>query len=123
MPLIRSQDAPSFTVGSLTVTGLASPSRHSQETCVWRVHVEPDSSGVEHSVDREEIFLALAGSADFVVDGVVTTVHGGDAFVVPAHTPFALVVRDAAFDAVCVLPVGGQASFVGGEPFVPPWAA
>jgi mannose-6-phosphate isomerase-like protein (cupin superfamily) len=123
MPLIRSEDAPSFAVGSLTVTGLAAPSRHAEETCVWRVHVEPDSSGVEHSVDREEIFLALAGAADFVIAGEVTTVQAGDAFVVPAHTPFALVVRDVAFDAVCVLPVGGQARFVDGDPFVPPWAA
>ncbi len=123
MPLIRSQDAPSFTVDSLTVTGLSSPSRHATETCVWRVHVAPDSSGAEHSVDREEVFVALAGQADFVVDGTVTTVSAGDAFVVPPHTPFSLVSRSVAFEAVCVLPVGGRATIAGGEPFVPPWAA
>ncbi|MHB1139674.1 MAG: cupin domain-containing protein [Microthrixaceae bacterium] len=123
MPLIRSEDAPSFTLDSLTVTGLASPSRHASETCVWRVHLEPLSAGAEHSVDREEIFLALSGAADFVLDDVTTTVVAGDAFVVPAHTPFSLVVGDTAFDAVCVLPVGGRACLTGGEPFVPPWAA
>jgi len=123
MPLIRSEDAPSFSLDSLTVTGLASPSRHATETSVWRVHVAPESSGAEHSVDREEIFVALSGAADFVIDGTVTTVAAGDAFVVPANTPFSLVVRGVAFDAVCVLPVGGLATLTGGEPFVPPWAA
>jgi quercetin dioxygenase-like cupin family protein len=123
MPLIRADDAPSFTVDSLTVTGLAAPSRHAAETCVWRVRVAPESSGAEHAVDREEIFVALGGAADFVVDGTVTTVTAGDAFVVPADTPFRLVVRDLAFDAICVLPVGGRATLTGGEPFVPPWAA
>jgi len=123
MPLIRAEEAPSFTVDSLTVTGLAAPSRHASETCVWRLRVEPESSGVEHSVDREEIFVALQGAADFVVAGTITTVVAGDAYVVPADTPFTLVVRDLPFEAVCVLPVGGRATVTGGEPFVPPWAA
>ncbi len=123
MPLIRSEDAPSFAIDSLTVTGLAAPSRHAVETCVWRVHVAPESAGAEHSVDREEVFVALAGEADFVVDGSVTTVTAGDAFVVPSHTSFSLVSRSVAFEAVCVLPVGGRATLTGGEPFVPPWAA
>jgi quercetin dioxygenase-like cupin family protein len=123
MPLISSFDAPTFTLDQLTVVGLASPSRHAAQTSVWRLSLAPGAEGAEHSVDREEIFVALAGSAEFVLDGSVVRVGQGDALVVPASTPIRVCVRGAeAFEAVCVLPIGAKASMPGGEPFVPPWA-
>ncbi|MDX6580052.1 MAG: hypothetical protein QOJ47_1601, partial [Gaiellales bacterium] len=39
-----------------------------------------------------------------------------------AHQRFSLANPfDAPFEAVVVLPVGGRAAMLGGEPFVPPW--
>lgn len=123
MPLISSLDAPRFTLDQLTVVGLASPSRHATETSVWRLSLAPGAGGAEHSVDHEEVFVALAGEAEFVVDGEPTPVVAGDALVVPGSTPIRLRNPGTQpFEALCVLPVGAMACLPGGEPFVPPWA-
>lgn len=123
MPLIAAVDAPTFALDDLTVVGLASPSRHAVETSVWRLSLAAGAAGAEHTVDREEIFVALRGQADFVVAGEVVPVGAGDALVVPASTPFRVEARGVeTFEAVCVLPVGAMATLPGGAPFVPPWA-
>jgi hypothetical protein len=67
MPIIRAEEAPSFVVADLAVVGLAAPSRGSRETSVWRINLAAGAPGVAHSVDREEIFVALAGCALAIV--------------------------------------------------------
>lgn len=64
-------------------------------------------------MDREEVFVAVAGRA----------LAAGDALVVPAGRRFSLAHPSAEpFRAVVALPVGGRASMPGQAPFVPPWA-
>lgn len=124
MPIIRSSSAPRFTLPGLDVTGLASPSRGSCETCMWRLVLAPGTPGALHTVDREEIFVATAGRATVTLAGVEHELAAGDALVVPAHEPFALANPGAEpFEAVVALPVGGRAAMPAGDPFVPPWAA
>ena len=70
MPLIKSMSAPRFNiVEGLSVTGLAAPSRGASETCVWKLALAPNTPGTPHSVDREEIFVVLAGRATVVLGG------------------------------------------------------
>jgi mannose-6-phosphate isomerase-like protein (cupin superfamily) len=122
MPVIRSENAPQFTLPGLSVTGLAAPSRGARETSVWRLRLEPEAPGAVHSVDREEIFVALAGRALATLDGEQVELRGGDAFVVPAGHSFSLAALGAeAFEAVALVPVGARASMPAGEPFTPPW--
>lgn len=122
MSLIRKSEAPQFTMGSVTVTGLASPSRGASETCVWRIVVAPSSPGLPHKVTREEIFVGIQGSAVVTIDGVDHTVGQGDAIVVPKDTLFALSnPADEPFEAMVAFPVGGKA-MTHAEPFTPPWA-
>ena len=122
MPIIRSSAAPQFTVPGLTVTGLAAPSRGARETCVWRLSLAPDTPGTPHSVDREEIFVVLAGRAVATLDGEQLELAPGDALIVPAAQPFALANPHAEpFEAIAVLPVGGLAAMPAGAPFAPPW--
>jgi mannose-6-phosphate isomerase-like protein (cupin superfamily) len=124
MPIIRASTAPTFTMPGLSVIGLASPSRGASETCAWRLTLAPGTPGAVHSVDREEIFVAIAGRALATVGGVDHELHAGDALVVPAGEPFALANPGAEpFEAVVALPVGGRASMPEGEAFTPPWAA
>ena len=74
-------------------------------------------------MDREEVFVAVAGHALAMVDGAETPVHAGDALVVPAGRRFSLANPSAEpFRAVVALPAGGRASMPGQAPFVPPWA-
>jgi mannose-6-phosphate isomerase-like protein (cupin superfamily) len=79
--------------------------------------------GVEHSMDREEVFVAVAGRALATVGGDEAPLAAGDALVVPAGRRFSLANPSAEpFRAVVALPVGGRASMPGQAPFVPPWA-
>src|SRR5689334_17164127 len=123
MPIVRKSDAPVFRLPGLSVVGLASPRRGAAETCVWQLALEPGAPGVPHRVTREEIFVAVRGSAVATLNRAEQTLLAGDALVVPANTEFSLANPGGeTFEAVVAFPVGGQA--VSGEdaPFTPPWA-
>jgi mannose-6-phosphate isomerase-like protein (cupin superfamily) len=104
-------------------SGLAAPSRGSTENAAWRLTIKPGVSAPPHALDREEIFIALAGRLTVTMDDEVLEVEPGDALVVPAHQQFAMANPGAEpFEAVVVLPVGGKGLIPGQEPFVAPWA-
>jgi quercetin dioxygenase-like cupin family protein len=123
MPLIKASTAPTFDmISQLQVVGLAAPSRGAVETCVWRITLAPGAPGAPHSVDREEIFVALSGEARVQVGGEDVVLLSGDALVIPAGQSFSLSnPGPEAFTALAVQPVGGRATLPGGEPFSPPW--
>jgi quercetin dioxygenase-like cupin family protein len=122
MPVIRAENAPKFALPGLSVTGLAAPSRGATETSVWRVRVEPGSSGAPHSVDREEIFVALSGRAVATLGGERLEISPGDTLIVPAGIEFSLASEEGeGFEAMCVAPAGVRACMSRGEPFAPPW--
>jgi mannose-6-phosphate isomerase-like protein (cupin superfamily) len=110
-------------LGSARFTSLATPTRGSQETAVWRVEIAPRTPGTWHSLTREEIFVVLDGEAAVEIGGTPERAYPGDAIVVPAHARFALTNDgDVPLRLLCCLPVGGQGRMPGGEPFTPPWA-
>lgn len=75
-----------------------------------------------HRLSREEVIVALAGEARVLVGGREAQLKAGGAVIVPADTDFALSnPGDVMFEAVAVLPVGGQA-IIGEAVFTPPWA-
>ena len=122
MPVIRAAAAPTFDMYGLSVTGLAAPSRGSHESSVWRVRLPPGAPAVEHTMDREEIFVALAGRAVATLDGQSFELGVGDTLVVPAHHPFSLGTREGElFEALAVAPAGVRATIPPGAPFAPPW--
>ncbi len=122
MTVIKAADAPTFTIPGLHVTGLASPSRGATETSTWRIEIAAGSEGAPHTVDKEEIFVALRGEALATVAGEQHKLAAGDALIVAPGTVFNLAnPHDAPFEAVAVQPVGGRAAFEGGEPITPPW--
>jgi mannose-6-phosphate isomerase-like protein (cupin superfamily) len=123
MPIVHKSDAPVFRMPGLEVVGLASPRRGAAETCVWRLALEPGTPGVPHRVTREEIFVALRGSAVAKLGQGEQTLLAGDALVVPADTEFSLANPGGeTFEAVVAFPVGGQAVTSANAPFTPPWA-
>lgn len=123
MPHISKDTAPTFTIPGLTVTGLAAPSRGATETSVWTLEIAPDTPGTPHAVDREEVFVALAGRAAVELSGGELELAAGEALIVPAGETFAIGNPHAEpFRAVAAAPVGCHAILPGGERFVPPWA-
>lgn len=123
MPVIAAPPAPTHDIGTARFTSLATPSRGSTDTSVWRVELAPGAPATPHRLTREEVFVVLAGRAAVRIDGRPAHAGVGDAIVVPAGVPFELAADgDEPLRALCVLPVGGQAQLDGGEPFTPPWA-
>jgi len=122
MPLIRAENTPQFSLPGLAVTGLAAPSRGASETSAWRLSVSPGAPGVPHSVDREEIFLALGGTATATLGEERFELRAGDVLIVPAGQLFSLAnPGSVSFEAIAVAPVGLRARLPGGEAFAPPW--
>lgn len=123
MPLIKAAAAPRFEAPFMTAVGLAAPSRGSKENSVWRFTMHPGNPGHEHAVTKEEIFIAVSGQAIATIDGESHEFCAGDALIVPAHSLFSVAnPGDEPFEAVAILPVGGQAYTPGSEPINPPWA-
>jgi quercetin dioxygenase-like cupin family protein len=122
MTIVSSQNAPIFDAGGgTTITGLASPSRGARDIALWRVRFAPTHPSPSHSLTREETFLVLAGSVAAHFADHVETAGPGDALIVPAGAEFTLVAADGPAEAICIMPVGGQAVTADGA-FTPPWA-
>lgn len=123
MPFISRSDSPEFRIPGVVFSGLASPSRGATENAVWRVRLEPGNVGTAHQLTREETIVATAGAAVATLDGVEYALGVGSALVIPPHVDFSLSnPHDDAFEAVAVLPIGGQARIGDAPPFTPPWA-
>jgi mannose-6-phosphate isomerase-like protein (cupin superfamily) len=121
MPVITMQDAPVFDTGGAVITGLAAPSRGSKDVAAWRVAFGADKPSTAHSLTREEVFVVLTGSVTARFAGHSETATAGGALVVPAGAEFSLIAEDGPAEAICILPVGGQAD-TGSGAFTPPWA-
>jgi len=124
MPVLPAASSPVQQFDGNTFTGLAAPSRGSHETAAWRVAVPPGRiSDSAHQLSREELVIAVAGSAIATIGEETHPVMPGDTVVVPAFTDFRLDNPSAIpFEAIAVLPAGTRAILPGRPPFTPPWA-
>ncbi len=123
MRIIAPEAAPVFNMDGLRVTGLASPRRGAVDCAAWRIEVAPGTPPTMHWVTREEIFIAISGRALVHFGGETHALDAGGAAIIPANAEFALSNPNAdVFEAVAVLPVGGQAGMGDAPPFTPPWA-
>jgi mannose-6-phosphate isomerase-like protein (cupin superfamily) len=122
--IISSADAPVFHQAGVTAVGYASPSRGATDLSLWRLSLAPGEASPPHSLSREEVFLALAGSAVATIDGAEHPFAGGDCLVVSTGVPFVLKAGEKGLDAVCAMAAGGQATILPDGPTIsPPWAA
>jgi quercetin dioxygenase-like cupin family protein len=123
MPVIPAPTEPTHEMGGNRFTSLATPSRGSSSTCVWRVHIAPGTPAAPHRLTAEEVFVVLSGTASVRIDDQRSTARAGDAISVPPDVVFEISAEgEDPLEALCVMPVGGQAALEGGDPFTPPWA-
>src|SRR5437588_5597579 len=122
--LIKLKDAPTFDVDGVHATGYAAPSRGAHDTAVWRLKLDPGSASPPHTLTREEVFVALAGSATATLGERALEVEAGDALIVPPEVPFMLTTTGSEpFEAVCCLPIGATGTILpDGPTIVPAWA-
>jgi mannose-6-phosphate isomerase-like protein (cupin superfamily) len=110
-------------VPGVEFTGLASPSRGSDDVCTWRITVDAGLRSPEpHTLDRDEIFMVTSGTVQLAPDGPV--LGAGDAAVVPAGTPIQLANPGGeAATAYVVIRAGFAGTGADGSPIdTPPWA-
>jgi quercetin dioxygenase-like cupin family protein len=121
MPVVAAHDAPVFDAGGTTITGLTSPSRGATDVAAWRVQFAAGNPSPVHALTREETFVVLSGSVTARFEEHDETATAGDALIVPAGVEFSLIAADGPAEAICMLPVGGQA-VTAEATFTPPWA-
>lgn len=122
MAVIAAPPSPTHELPHARFTSLATPSRGSSETALWRVQIAPGAAPTPHSLTREEVFYVIAGRARVELAGETREAGPGDVIVVPRDTSFALAnALDEPLELLCCMPVGGQAR-VGDQTFTPPWA-
>jgi quercetin dioxygenase-like cupin family protein len=122
MPVIAAPKAFTHELPHARFTSLATPSRGSAETAVWRVQLAPHGEAAPHQLTREEVFVVLSGVARVHLAGQEHEANEGDVIIVPPDTDFALwSPTDQPVEALCCLPVGGRTR-MGEHVFTPPWA-
>lgn len=100
----------------------AAPSSGTRELCAWRTEVAPGTSGAEHTVSHEEIFLALAGAPVITLDGITRSLDPGDVVIVPAGTTVCLDNPSPTPAHLWVTTsVGLTATTADGASITPPW--
>jgi mannose-6-phosphate isomerase-like protein (cupin superfamily) len=123
MPVLPAPSAPTHVLEGARFTSLATPNRGSTDTSVWRVELAPGHPATPHQVTREEVFIVLSGRARVQLGDDVREARVGDAIVVPRDTNFEITVAgEEPLEALCCMPVAGEARLVDGTTFVPPWA-
>lgn len=124
MPVIRSTNAPTFTVDGFHFVGLTSPSRGASELCTWRLEIKPHAKSEPHWLDHEEVFVLLDGVITIAVAGETFRLHAGDAISVPARSLLQLAnANEFSAHALVCLPVGAHGTMSDGREIgTPPWA-
>jgi mannose-6-phosphate isomerase-like protein (cupin superfamily) len=121
--LMHAHQAPRYALPGLAFTGLASPSRGSSDLCTWRLTVEPGFSSPDaHLLDRDEVFMVLAGAIRLAPE--TDPVHAGGVAVVPAGSPIQLEnAGDGEAEVLVAIAAGFTARGADGSDIgTPPWA-
>ncbi|WP_197688103.1 MULTISPECIES: cupin domain-containing protein [unclassified Actinoplanes] len=99
-----------------------SPGSGSAELCAWRLQIAGGTAGARHRVDREEVFLVLAGRLQVFLDGVVEEIGAGDVLRVPVGVEFGVDnVGAETAEAWVTTSVGLKATMADGSVISPPW--
>jgi quercetin dioxygenase-like cupin family protein len=112
-----------FETPNATMTTYASPSLTGSDVAVWRAELPAGSSGPPHSVDTEQVVVALEGTPVVTLGGDTRTLAPGDALILPAgaERQISNPAGHSAATLTAALP-GGHATPQGKDPVPIPWA-
>jgi len=103
--------------------GLAGPSQGSNQVSTWRVVMEPGVDAPVHTIDKDQVWMPIAGTFEFVIDNETEKVGTGQAIVIPADVVRTFRAIDAQAQALVAMAAGGSAAVPGNDARIPlPWA-
>jgi quercetin dioxygenase-like cupin family protein len=123
MPIVRPADAISFDTHGSRFLSYVSPSKGSSQLCAWQLNVPAGLRGVAHRPSREEVLLVLDGELQVTLDGQYSTLHRGDAVLVPANSELQVDAGAEGASAWVTTTPGLEAVTADGTRISPPWAA
>ncbi|MFE7564445.1 cupin domain-containing protein [Kitasatospora sp. NPDC057500] len=103
MSVIRLADARRTETPNATMTTCASPAQGGTGLAVWRVDMPPARTGPRHTMDAEQVWTFLTGSAAVELAGEELALGAGDTLVLPADAPRRIRTEDG-FTAVVASP-------------------
>ncbi|MCX4685314.1 cupin domain-containing protein [Kitasatospora purpeofusca] len=121
MSVIRSTDARRTETPNAVMTTCASPTQGGTGLALWRVEMQAACSGPRHSMDTEQVWTFLTGTAVVDLDGEELALGAGDTLVLPADLPRLMRSEDG-FTAVVASPAPSMAvNLDTGDRVAPPW--
>jgi mannose-6-phosphate isomerase-like protein (cupin superfamily) len=110
-------------LGPVTFTALATPSRGTTQTTLWKIDVPVGSPPTPHALSNEELFVVMQGSALVRIGDIDNVAEAGDCIVIPAETVFELTnAGNVALSLLSCMPAGTEV-IMGEVRFVAPWTA
>jgi quercetin dioxygenase-like cupin family protein len=122
VPVERSEEHPTFEVGTTKVTSFAAPSRGSDEVALFRIDVPPGGGLPAHHHDHHDVLTVLSGGGTFHIGDEAFGIEMGDSVVVPIGVVHFLEAGDEG--ATIVATMLGGTNLVradDGSEVVPPW--
>ncbi len=122
VPVFRTRDAVTFSTHGSRFVSYVAPSRGSSELCAWRLEVPPDTRGVAHRPNREEVLLVLDGELRVTLDGDRSVLGPGEVALVPAGSELTVDTGPAGATAWVSTTAGLEAVTADGTRVTPAWA-
>lgn len=123
MPFITADEAVVHDMHGVRFVSYANPAMGSTELCAWRGEVPAGSTGVAHTISREEVFLVLSGTVEIAIDDTGRPLAAGDAAVALAGSRVSVSNRTQEPALMWVTTSKGlTATLADGSQISPPWA-
>lgn len=123
MKVIRRSTAQQFTTPNAIVTPIATRRTGSEQLSVIHQKMESGQSNPKHTQTTEEVMVMLSGYVDLVVGDQEVSLAAGDAIIVPACVPHAIVNSSgSSAEWLIVSPAGMQFHGPAGKAMTPAWA-
>lgn len=123
MPFVRTTDTVTHEAHGARFTPFANPTLGATEICVWQVHIPAGTTGVPHTLNREEVVIVTEGEIRFRLDDDTATLGPGEATVIPAgHTMCVDNHTNTPATIIASTSVGIEGTMADGTRFTPPWS-
>jgi mannose-6-phosphate isomerase-like protein (cupin superfamily) len=123
MTILPKPVAHTHELGPVQFTALATPSRGTKQTTLWKIDVPAGAPPTPHALSNEELFIVTLGSAIVRMEGEELRAEVGDCIVIPAETVFELTNGGAGPLSLLSCMPSGTEVIMGEARFIAPWTA